>query len=134
MRGDECLCSHPTDGLCRGAAGEFVGGAQEEGAVFGVAGLVEAEHGEFVAGGGRGWVGALDEMFDGGAEGIGDAGDVAAQLAGTVGFPLGDGAAADVAGGGELILSHAAGAAEGADSGADGGGDFAHGRSVGEFC
>ncbi len=107
-----------------GAAGEFVGCAQEEGAVFGVAGLVEAEHGQFVAGGGGGGVGALDEMFDGGAEGIGDSGDVAAELAGAVGFPLGDGAAADVAGGGEIILCHAAGAAEGADACADGGGDF----------
>ncbi len=104
-----------------------MGGAQEEGAIVGVAGLVEAEHGEFVAGGGGGGIGALDEMFDGGTEGIGDSGDVAAELAGAVGFPLGDGAAADIAGGGEIILSHAAGAAQGADSGADGGGDFAHG-------
>ena len=96
---------------------QFVGGAEQEGAVFRVAGLVETEHSEFVAGGGGA---AVEEMLDGAAESVGDSADVLAELAGAVGFPLGDGAAADVAGGGKVLLGEAAGAAEFADAGADG--------------
>jgi hypothetical protein len=62
---------------------------------------------------------ALQNVFDGGGQCVGDAGYVAAQLAGAIGFPLGDGAAANVAGDGQLILRHPSIEAEGADSGAD---------------
>lgn len=108
-------------GLLAGA-GELVGGTEEEGPVVRLAGAVETEHGELVAGG-RGWLGgALQQVLDGGVEGFGDPGDVAAQLAGAVGFPLGDGTATDAAGGGEVILGEATGASESADAAADGGG------------
>ena len=102
--------------------------SQQESAVFGVAGLVEAEHGQLVAGGGSA---AVENMFDRGAEGVGDAADVFAELAGAVGFPLGDGAAADVAGGGELVLREAVGAAEFFDAGADRVGLGFHGEEYG---
>jgi hypothetical protein len=58
----------------------------------------------------------------------------ASEMAGAVGFPLGDGAAADVAGGGELELGEAAGAAEFADARADGRGGGVHGGSMRECC
>jgi hypothetical protein len=122
-------CSQLELWLC--GSSQFVGCSEEEGAVFRVAGLVEAEHGEFVAGGGGV---AVEEMFDRDAEGVGDAADVFAELAGAVGFPLGDGAAADVAGGGELELGEAAGAAEFADARADGRGGGVHGGSMRECC
>jgi len=105
-----------------------VGGSQEEGTIFRIAGLVEAEHGKLVA---SGRTVTVEEMFDRGAERIGDAADVATELAGTIGLPLGNGAAADLAGGREFILREAPGAAQGANAGADGWLMF-HGDSMGE--
>jgi len=74
-------------------------------------------------------------MLHRGGQGVCDAGDIAAELAGAVGFPLSDGAAADVAGSGQLVLRHAAGETEGADAKADGFGLgwfgwFGHGDSL----
>jgi hypothetical protein len=63
---------------------------------------------------------AIEEKLDRRVESFGDPGDVAAQLAGTVGFPLSDGTAADAAGGGQAILGHVALLAQGADALADG--------------
>ncbi len=93
-------------------AGELVGGAQEEGAVFRVAGLVEAEHGKLVAGGASRLLGALEQVFHRRAQRGGDAGDVTAELAGAVRLPLGDRAAADAARCGQFVLCEAPGAPE----------------------
>ncbi len=106
-----------------------MGGAEEEGAVFGVAGLIEAKHGQFVAGGGGA---AVQQVLDGAAEGVGDAADIFAELAGAVGFPLRDCAAADIAGGGEGILGEASRAPELAYAGADGGGGGFHEAIISE--
>ncbi len=106
---------------------QFMRSTQQEGAILGVAGLIEPEHGEFVAGGSGA---AVEEVLDGAAEGVGDAADVVAQLAGAVGFPLGYGAAAYFAGGGELILGEAAGAPQLADAHADGGERLVHRASM----
>ncbi len=110
---------------------QFMGGTEKKSAVLRVAGLVEPEHCQFVAGG-RG--AAVEEMLDGAAEGVGDSADVFAELAGAVGFPLGDGATADIAGGGEFELREAAGAAEFTNAQADGGGAIVHGASMRELC
>lgn len=99
--------------------GELVGGSQEKGAIFRIAGAIEAQEGEFVAGGGHGGRRALQEVFDRDVQRFGDSGDVTAELAGAVGLPLGDGAAGDATGQSEVVLCEAAGAAEGADAGAD---------------
>ncbi len=61
----------------------------------------------------------MEQMFDRRAKGIGDAADVAAQLSGPVGFPLGNGAAAHLAGGRQFVLSEAPGVPEGTYPGAD---------------
>ncbi len=106
-------------GLRRGRR-QFAGGAQEEAAVLGGAFAVEAEHGEFVTGEVAVTGGAIQQIGNGGGECGGDAADIAAQLAGAVGFPLRDRASADLAEGGELILGEAPGLAELADAAADG--------------
>ncbi len=85
---------------------------QEEGSIFRVTGPVEAQHGQFVT---SLRYTAVQEIFDRGAERIRDAADVAAELAGAIGFPLSDGAAADLAGRGQLILSEATCAAQSTD-------------------
>ncbi len=95
---------------------ELVGGAQEEGAVLRITGLIETKHGKLVA---RGRAGAVQQVFNRSAKGIGNAADVAAELAGAIGLPLSDGAAADLAGGCKFILSEAPGAPQGTDAGAD---------------
>ena len=71
-------------------------------------------------------------MFDRRIERCGDAGDVLTELAGPVGFPLCDGAAADAAGDSQGVLREAAGAAESTDAGADRFGLERHQQSVGE--
>ena len=98
---------------------QFARGAQQEAAVFGVAGAIEAEQCQFVTGELALRASALEQEFHRGAEGAGDAGEVAAQLAGAIGFPLGDGAAADIELGGQLILGKATGEAQAAYAGAD---------------
>ncbi len=100
-------------------SGELASGAEEEGPILGVAVAVEAQDRHFIAGEAGVQTLAVEEVFDGDVERAGDARDVAAELAGAIGLPLGDGAAADIAGGGELILGESAGEPAGADSGAD---------------
>ncbi len=110
--------------------GQFMGCTQKKGSVLRIAGLIQPEHCQFVASG-RG--AAVEEMLDGAAEGVGDSADVFAELAGAVGFPLGDGATADIAGGGEFELREAAGAAEFTNAQADGGGAVVHAASMREL-
>ncbi len=102
----------PLGSLC-----QFVGGSQQKCLIFWVAGLIEAEHCQLVA---CGLVAAMQQIFDRGAEGVRDATDIAAQLAGAVGLPLGDGASADITSGCQFILGETACAAESADACADG--------------
>jgi hypothetical protein len=107
-----------------------MGRAQQEGAIFGIAGLVEAEHGELVAGGGGA---AVQEMLDRAAEGIGNAADIFPELTRAIGFPLGDSAAAHVAGGGQGILGESSGATQFTNPHAYAGGRLFHGVSMGEY-
>lgn len=86
---------------------EAAGGAEEHLAVLGVAFPVQAEQCELVAliGFRRGaLVVAVHEVLDVDLERRGDAGEVACDLSGASGFPLGDGAAGDADAIGEFVL------------------------------
>ena len=111
------VCSAPVTLI---VTGELVGCAKEEGTVFRVAGLVEPQHGEDIAGGPGNRLVALEEMLDRGIERGRDPRDIAAELTRPVCFPLSNGAAADLACDCKLILSQAAGAAQSPDTRADG--------------
>ncbi len=106
--------------LAEVGGGELAGCSQQEGAIIWFADAVEAEHGELVTLDCRIFAAPGEQGFDRYPEGGGDDGDIFAQLAGPIGFPLGDCAAADAAGHGELILGDGAIVAQGADAGADG--------------
>lgn len=134
-----CFIPQRWVGRLRGAgkASEADGGADQQGAVIGRAVAVGTQQCHFVAKQ-RQWRAAGfrltgEQVGRAGAEEAGDARQVAADLAGAAGLPLGDGAPGDADGARQLVLGEALGEAGGADAGAElGGWWIGHANDIGE--